>query len=429
MIARYTRPEMGAIWDVESRFSHMLEVEIAVAKAQAKLKIIPASAAKEIEQKGKFSVKRIYELEEKTKHDVIAFVSAVAENVGKSGRYVHYGCTSSDILDTAFSLQVKKATSLLLQTISGLEVSLKRQIRSHRDTLCAGRTHGIWAEPTTFGLKLAGFLAELQRNKKRIVLASQQMAVAKLSGAVGTYSGQSPKVESLVARTLKLKVEPVATQVIPRDRHAEMMNALAMLGNGLERLAVELRHLQRSEVSEVIEGFSKGQKGSSAMPHKKNPISAENITGCARLLRSYAGACMENVALWHERDISHSSVERVVFPDAYIIADYAVHRMSILVAGLDVRQKTMIDNIMSSQGQIFSSQLLLALVDKGLDRETAYYHVQRLCHSLGKGQQLEEAFVQDSEVGSMLSKQELRSIFLGKRNTKHVKTILKRVME
>lgn len=428
MIARYTRPEMGAVWDVESRFSYMLEVEIAVAKAQARLKIIPAYAAKEIKQKSKFSVKRIYELEEKTKHDVIAFVSAVAENVGRSGRFVHYGCTSSDILDTAFSLQIRRASEILLSSIASLEKSLKKQIKSHQQTLCAGRTHGIWAEPTTFGLKLAGFLAELQRNKRRFLSACDQIAIAKLSGAVGTYSGQAPRVEALVAKSLKLKIEPVATQVISRDRHAEVMNSLAMLGNCLERLAVELRHLQRSEVSEVIEGFTKGQKGSSAMPHKKNPISAENITGCARLLRSYAGACMENVALWHERDISHSSVERVVFPDAFIIADYAIHRMSVLVEGLDIRKKTMMDNILSSQGQIFSSQLLLALVDKGLDRETAYYHVQRLCHSLGKGEQLESAFIADPEVGELLSKAEVKEIFQGKRNTKHVKTILKRVL-
>lgn len=428
MIDRYTRPEMGLVWDVENKFSKMMEVEIAVAKVQAGLKIIPKTAASAIASKSKFSVKRILEIEKETKHDVIAFVSNMAENVGEHGRFVHFGLTSSDVLDTAFSLQVREAGEVLTKSLDFLEKSLKNLVRKHADTMCAGRTHGMFAEPTTFGLKMAGFLAEFQRNRKRVDAALAQMEIAKLSGAVGTYSSQSPIVEAKVAKLLGLKRETVATQVVPRDRHAEMMSALAMVGTGLERLAIELRHLQRSEVGEVTEGFTRGQKGSSAMPHKKNPISAENITGAARLLRSYAQAAMENVALWHERDISHSSVERVIFPDSFILADYAVYRMAVLIEGLDVHKKKMLENIELSQGQLFSSQVLLALVEKGLDRELAYYHVQRLCHSLGKGDHLRDRILQDPELSRILKPKEVTEIFKGSRNKKAVKEIIKRVL-
>jgi adenylosuccinate lyase len=419
---------MGVVWDPENKFSKMLEVEVAVAKVQASLKIIPKSAASQIASKGKFSIKRISEIEKQTKHDVIAFVSNVAENVGENGRFVHFGLTSSDVLDTAFSLQVREAGQVLLSSLDFLEKVLKNLIRKHADTLCAGRTQGMFAEPTTFGLKMAGFLAELQRNRTRVENALEQMAIAKLSGAVGTYSSQSPVVEEKVAKLLKLQTETVATQVIPRDRHAEMLLALAMLGAGLERLAIELRHLQRSEVSEVTEGFTKGQKGSSAMPHKKNPISAENITGCARLLRSYGFAALENVALWHERDISHSSVERVIFPDAFIVADYAVHRMAVLLEGLDVNKKRMQENIDLSQGQLFSSQVLLALVEKGLDRDLAYYHVQRLCHAMGKGENLKDKILQDPELKRLLKGKEVAEIFKGLKNKKAIHQIVKRVL-
>ncbi len=428
MIERYTRAEMGLVWDVETKFSKMMEVEIAVAKVQASMKIIPRSAAIAIASKSKFSVKRILEIEKETKHDVIAFVSNVAENVGEAGRYVHFGLTSSDVLDTAFSLQVRDAGDVLEKSLDFLEKSLKNLIRKNADVMCAGRTHGMFAEPTTFGFKMAGFLAELKRNRGRIERALKQMQIAKLSGAVGTYSSQSAQVESKVAKALGLQPETVATQVVPRDRHAEVLISLAMLGAGLERLAIELRHLQRSEVSEVTEGFTRGQKGSSAMPHKKNPISAENITGLARLLRSYAQASIENIALWHERDISHSSVERVIFPDAFIVADYAVHRMAILIEGLDVHRKKMMENVELSQGQLFSSQVLLALVEKGLDRETAYYHVQRLCHSLGKGDHLRDRIIKDPELKRLLKAKEVDSIFKGTRNQKAIKEVIKRVL-
>lgn len=427
MIERYTRPEMGLLWHADYRFGKMMEVEIAVAQVQAQMGVIPKSAAKTIAQKARFNVKRISEIERETKHDVIAFVSNMAENVGPHGKYIHYGMTSSDVLDTAFSLQVRDAGVVLLRSISALEKSLKTLVKKHAETLCAGRTHGMFAEPTTFGFKMAGFLAETQRNHKRVKVALENMMICKLSGAVGTYSSQPPKVEAAVARKLHLKTETIATQVIPRDRHAEMLNALAMLGTGLERLAVELRHLQRSDVSEVIEGFTKGQKGSSAMPHKKNPISAENITGLSRLLRGYALAGLENVALWHERDISHSSVERVVFPDAFIVADYALNRMSTLLDNLDVNKKRMLDNIDSSQGQIFSSHVLLALIQKGMIREEAYALVQRLCHSLGYGEHLRDKLLIDEQVSSLLKPKEIDEIFTGKKHKKSIKEIIKRV--
>jgi adenylosuccinate lyase len=418
---------MGLLWDTDHRFGKMMQVEIAVAQVQAQLGIIPKSAAKSIAQKSRFSVKRILEIEKQTKHDVIAFVTNIAENVGDHGKFVHYGLTSSDVLDTAFSLQVQEAGQVLMTSIEGLEKALTVLMKKTADVLCAGRTHGMFAEPTTFGFKMAGFLVELKRNKERVRHALDQMRICKLSGAVGTYSSQSPVVEAKVAAKLKLVTETIATQVIPRDRHAEMILSIAMLGAGLERLAVELRHLQRSEVSEVTEGFTKGQKGSSAMPHKKNPISAENITGAARLLRGYAVSAMENVALWHERDISHSSVERVMFPDAFILADYAVSRMTVLIEGLEVNKKRMIENIESSQGQLFSSHVLLALVQKGMSREEAYKLVQRLCHSLGYGEHLRDKLIHEPEVKALLKTKEIDEIFTGKKHKKSISMILKKI--
>jgi adenylosuccinate lyase len=417
---------MGMIWDLDHRFGKMLEVEIALAQVQAQMGMIPRAAAKAIAEKGRFSAKRIAEIEKQTKHDVIAFVSNVAENVGPHGKYIHFGLTSSDVLDTAFSLQVREAGEVLSESIEKLEDALLDLVKKHQETLCAGRTHGMFAEPTTFGFKMAGYLAEFRRNKKRVESALEQMEICKLSGAVGTYSSMGVEVENKVAKKLKLKPETIATQVIPRDRHAEMILSLAMLMTGLERLAIELRHLQRSEVSEVTEGFSKGQKGSSAMPHKKNPISAENITGLARLVKGYAFTALENVPLWHERDISHSSAERVIFPDAFIATDYAVNRMASLLTGLDVNKKRMMENIESSQGQLFSSHILLALVKKGMSREEAYAHVQRLCHSLGKGDQLRDKILADSEVGRLVKAKELDEIFSGKKHKKAIKSVMKR---
>lgn len=427
MIARYTRAPMGRIWSDENKFSKLLEVEIAVAKSQADLKIIPPAAASAISRNGAFQVKRILEIEKVTKHDVIAFVSNVAENVGPHGKFVHYGLTSSDVLDTALSLQIRDASEELAGGLDRLEKALASKSQKHVKTLCAGRTHGMHAEVTSFGVKLAGFFSELRRARVRYEAAAEECNVGKLSGAVGTFSSLDMRVEALVCKRLKLNPEPVATQVIPRDRHAALMNALALIGAFLERLSVELRHLQRTEVGEVSEKFSSGQKGSSAMPHKKNPISAENLTGVARLLRAYAGASMENVALWHERDISHSSVERVVFPDAFIIADYAINRMADLIEGLEVNAERMRENMELSQGSLFSSLLLLALVRKGLSREEAYKIVQENAHGLKKNETLVTKLSQDARVKPLLSKKELLAVTSEKVLAERFQKIIKRV--
>jgi len=423
LIKRYTRPEMGALWTQEARFQCLMEVEIAVAQAQAALGMIPKEAAKDIQQKAKFSLERIEEIEKTTRHDVIAFVSNMAENVGPHGRYIHYGMTSSDVLDTALAVQVQRALKEMTSSYSKLEKSLEALVKEHEHTLCAGRTHGMHAEATTFGLKMGGFLAEVRRSWKRVEQAGRQMAFGKLSGAVGTYSTQSPEVEEKVCASLGLQVETIATQVIPRDRHAEMLWALSMMGAAIERLSVELRHLQRTEVGEVVEGFQKGQKGSSAMPHKKNPISAENLTGVARLLRGYMVAGMENIALWHERDISHSSAERVAFPDAFILCDYAMDRLSGVLDRLIVDKERMKANMDLSQGQLFSSQVLLALIETGLSREEAYAKVQGFCHGLKPGENLKQIVLQNTD----LAQQTIENIFSGKTLTKGVAKNLKRL--
>jgi adenylosuccinate lyase len=426
MIERYTRAAMAKVWSQENRFAKMLEVEIAVSQVQAELGLIPATAAKEIAKKARFDVARIDEIEKTTKHDVIAFVSNLAENVGPAGRYIHFGLTSSDVLDTALSLLIQEAGDQLLDSVAQLKRSLRQQIKKHADTLCAGRTHGMHAEPTTFGMKLAGHLCELERDEDRLLVALEEMRIGKLSGAVGTYSTQTEEVERQVCERLELVPERIATQVIPRDRHAEVFFALAVLGAGLERLAVELRHLQRTEVGEVIEGFTPGQKGSSAMPHKKNPISSENITGCARLLRGYLGAAMEDIALWHERDISHSSVERVIFPDAFILADYACERMARVLDGLYVNKERMRANMDLSMGQLFSSHLLLALVEKGLSREEAYALVQGLAHHLQNGETLREVALKNKKIKSLLRTKDVEAVFSGIRHREAIADVLKR---
>lgn len=421
MISRYSLPEMSEVWSEESKWSALMNVEIAVARAQADLGMIPKKAFKDISSNAKFNIKRIKKIEETTKHDIIAFVSCLAENVGDSGKYIHYGLTSSDVLDTGLALQIKMAGEEVLKKVEALLETLILMIHEHWDTLCVGRTHGIHAEPTTFGFKLCGFYEELKRNKERLVRALEQSTTGQLSGAVGTHSFLGPKVEALVCKDLGLKVEPVATQVTPRDRYAELFNAIAMTGTFIERISVELRHLQRTEVSEVIEGFSKGQKGSSAMPHKKNPISAENLTGAARLLRSYAQAAMENVALWHERDISHSSVERVIFPDAFILLDYALNRLNRVLKGLYVDKERMLKNLNSLGGQIYSSHLLLDLVDAGLKRELAYKIVQGLAHSLEGGELYEDKVKSSKDILKYVDKKSLNVLFSGKRHTKNIK--------
>ncbi len=427
MISRYSRPPMAKIWAAENRFQKMLEVEIAVARVEAKHKMIPLKAARAIAKNGKFKVSRIDEIEKVTRHDVIAFVQCVAENVGEAGAYVHFGLTSSDVLDTALALQVREAGVELQKGFDLVDKNLKKLATKHVLTLCPGRTHGMHAEVTSFGVKMAGFVAELHRQRERFDRALEQVAVGKLSGAVGTYTTLPAKIEEEVCAILKLGVEPVATQVIPRDRMAEVFCALAQLGGFIERLALELRHLQRTEVSEAIENFSAGQKGSSAMPHKKNPISAENLTGLARLLRSYALPALENMALWHERDISHSSVERVILPDSFIVADFALQRLAGLLSELFVDKERMLENIKQSRGQLFSSQLLLLLVSKGLTRDEAYAVVQSLSHGLKANENLKDKFIKDARVKKLVKKSDVEAIFKSSHYRDRFQKIVNRV--
>lgn len=429
MIERYSRKPMSKIWAPEGRFEALLKVEKQVALVQSQMGIIPKKAGLEISKKGKFDLKRIKKIEEKTKHDVIAFVTNVAETVGTYGPYVHYALTSSDVLDTATALQTKKAGLLLKKTLKELEQVLRKKVRQDQNLLCVGRTHGMHAEMTSYGLKWAHYLSELKRSKKRFENALEGMLFGKLSGSVGTYSLQSIEVEEKVCDKLGLKREPISTQVIPRDRHAELFWSLSMLGHLIERISLEIRHLQRTEVGEVSEGFSVGQKGSSAMPHKKNPIGSENLTGCARLLRSYASAASENINLWHERDITHSSVERLIFPDAFILCDYMVSRMSSLLSSLKVHKKNIQKNIQRSQGKLFTSELLLFLIKKGLKREKAYELLQKLSHSLKENENLKDKILKDKTLKKHFTKKQLDAIFGSLKLKKNIKRIVERVLK
>ena len=411
MIERYTRKKMGDIWSLQNRFEQMLRVEKAVATVQARFKIIPYSAGTTIQKKAQFNLQEILKIEKETKHDVSAFVKNVSSFVGeKEGRYVHYGLTSSDVLDTALSLQMVQSGVLIEEEIQNLKKVLKTHIQKHKKTLCAGRTHGMHAEPTTFGFKLLGFLFELNRAEKSLTESIDQGAVGAFSGPVGTYSSLSESLEKEICKQLKLKPENLSTQVVPRDRHTRVIFSLNLILSCLERLAIELRHLQRTEVGEVKEGFKKKQQGSSSMPHKKNPISAENITGLSRLLRSYVQASLENTALWHERDMSHSSVERVIFPDAFILCDYALSRMAELLNLLEVDENQMKNNIQMSKGDIFSSQILLALIRKGIDRQQAYTWIQKASHTKKQGS-LEKNL--GKEIIKHLKPLEIKKIFSG----------------
>jgi adenylosuccinate lyase len=377
VIGRYTRPEMGAVWSERRKLDTWLQVELAVVDALAEQGVVPAADADVIRDRASFTVEAVEERERVTDHDVAAFVDVVAESVGEAGRWVHHGLTSSDVLDTALALQLSQAGLILCGGAADYRNALARRAREHAATICVGRTHGIQAEPTTFGIKLAGFAFEAQRNLRRLERAVEGVSVGALSGAVGTYSANGPEVEAAVLSRLGLSREDVSTQVVPRDRHAELLEAIALAGAGLERFATEVRHLQRTEVREVEEPFRAGaQKGSSAMPHKRNPIVSERITGIARLLRGYAQAGLENVALWHERDISHSSVERVTLPDATILLDYAQHLAVRVVEGMVVHRERMLANLEATHGALYSQRALLALVEAGRTRDEAYRIVQ-----------------------------------------------------
>ena len=429
MIDRYTRPEMGALWTLRRRFKAWLAVEIAVCEAWTRLGVIGAADMAVIREKADFDVDRILAIEEETRHDVIAFLTAVEEKVGPEARFIHLGCTSSDIVDTAGALLLVQAGRLILQGFDKLLLTLKDLAHRHKGRLCMGRTHGIHAEPTSFGLKMAGFYAEFSRHRERFAQAVESVRVGKISGAVGTYTALTPEVERIACELLGLEVDPVSTQIIQRDRHAHYFTALALAAGGVERLCVELRHLQRTEVLEVEEGFAKGQKGSSAMPHKKNPISAENMTGLARLIRSNSLAAMENMALWHERDISHSSVERVIMPDSTILMDYVLHRLNSLLAGLRVIPENMERNLMASHGLFFSQRVLLALVEEAnLPRQQAYEQVQRLAMQSWESRRYFPDLVRgDPYMTGHLSKSTMDRLFDPESCLQYEDTIFKRV--
>ena len=377
MISRYTHPDMGRIWSDQRRYETWLLVETAAAEAMAAAGIVPAEAARDIRERGAFDIARIEEIEQVTQHDVIAFTTAVAEHVGPSARWLHFGLTSSDVIDTAQALQMREACDVLLKDLDGLAEAIRERATEHRRTPMIGRTHGVHAEPMTFGLKLALWYAEVGRDIERITRARAVISVGKLSGAVGTFGHLPPEIEADVCRRLGLEAAPVASQVIQRDRHAELLSAIAITGASLEKFALEIRGLQKTEIGEVEEPFGKGQKGSSAMPHKRNPIGAEQIVGLARLLRGNAHAAFENIALWHERDISHSSVERVILPDSFIALDHMLRRMTRIVAGMVVNVERMRENLNRSRGVVFSGTVLLELAKKGISREQAYEWLQR----------------------------------------------------
>jgi adenylosuccinate lyase len=419
---------MGRIWEPENLYAKWLEVEIAACEAMAQEGLVSEEALENIKKKAAFSVGRILEIEEETKHDVIAFLTNVAEHVGPDSRYIHLGLTSSDILDTSFALLLKQAMDIIVQDLQELMDVIRTRAMEHKYTAMIGRSHGIHAEPITFGLKLAVWYSEMKRNLKRLVEARDVISYGKLSGAVGTFANTSPKIEALVCKKLGLRPEEISTQIIQRDRHAQYFSSLAILGGTLEKIAVEIRHLQRTEVLEVEEPFAKGQKGSSAMPHKKNPIGCENISGLARLVRSNSLAALENMPLWHERDISHSSVERVIAPDSTILIDYMLHRLTGILRGLVVHADRMTENLKKMKGLIFSQQLLLKLAGKGLERQTAYVMVQRNAMKVWEtGQEFKDLIMEDQEIGGYLSKTEIEEIFDLDYHMKHVDDIFERV--
>ena len=429
MIRRYTLAEMGAIWAESARFEHMLAVEVEVARAQARRGSIPGDALAAIESRARVDVDRIAEIEQTTDHDVIAFVTQVAESVGPEGRYLHLGLTSSDVVDTALGLQLRAAGALLLRDADRLIAVLVAKAREHEDSLMMGRTHSVHAEPTTFGLKLAGWAFEVDRGRRRLAEAVDEIGTGKLSGPVGTYSHLDPAVEAEVLGALGLHVDPVSTQIVQRDRHAALLTAIAILGGSLERFATEIRNLQHTEISEVMEPFKTGQKGSSAMPHKRNPILSERIAGLARVLRGYAATGLENQPLWHERDISHSSAERVILPDATILLDYLLQKFAGLVEGLVVRTDRMRENIERGLGLHASSRVLTSLVSRsGLSREEAYAIVQRLSlQAADERRPLRELLATDPTIARKLTLSELDACFDDRRFLAHVPAVIARL--
>ena len=430
MIKRYSRKEIKKIWDDYNKYSLWLNIELAAAEAMEKLKIIPKGVVKKVKSKARINVKRILQIEDKVKHDVIAFLTSISETVGKEARHLHKGMTSSDVLDTCFNIQLKQSGEIILKDIDNLLNSIKKQALKHKYTLCIGRSHGIHAEPITFGLKMLSFYQEFYRNKKRLENSIKEISTCAISGAVGTFANVDPRVESYVAKKLKLKIEPISTQIIPRDRHAQFFSTMAIIASSIERLATEIRHLQRTEVLEVEEFFGKKQKGSSAMPHKKNPILSENLTGLARLIRSSVIPALENVTLWHERDISHSAVERNIGPDTTIALDFALARLNNVIKNLNVYPKKMKENLEITNGIFFSQRVLIELTKVGFTREEAYKVVQKNAMSAWQGNSsFLDNIVSDKKIIDKIPVNKIKKLFDFSYHTKKINIIFKRSLK
>ena len=430
MIERYTRKEIKSIWEDQNKYSLWLEIELAAAEAMEKLKIIPKGVSRKVKSKAKINVRRILQIEEKVKHDVIAFLTSITEKDGKEARYLHKGMTSSDVLDTCFNLQLKQSGQILIKDIDQLLISIKRQALKHKYTMCIGRSHGIHAEPITFGFKMLTFYQEFLRNRKRLENSIQEISTCAISGAVGTFANVDPRVEKYVAKKLKLKIEPISTQVIPRDRHAQFFSTLGIIASSIERFATEIRHLQRTEVLEVEEFFGKKQKGSSAMPHKKNPILSENLTGLARLIRSSVIPALENISLWHERDISHSAVERNIGPDATIALDFALTRLANVVENLNIYPKKMLKNLNITNGIFFSQRILLELTTVGFTREEAYKIVQKNAMNAWKqNTSFFDNIISDKKITDKITVNKLKKLFDFSYHTKKINIIFKRSLK
>ena len=430
MIERYSREELKSIWSDFNKYSLWLKIEIAAAEAMEKYKIIPKGVSKKVRRKAKINTKRILEIEKKVKHDVIAFLTSITEKVGKEAKYLHKGMTSSDVLDTCFNLQLKQSGEILIKDLDLLLSSIKKQANKHKFTVCMGRSHGIHAEPITFGLKMLSFYQEFVRNKKRLLNSINEISTCAISGAVGTFANIDPKIENYVAKKLKLKIEPISTQVIPRDRHAQFFSTLAIVASSVERFAVEIRHLQRTEVLEVEEFFSNKQKGSSAMPHKRNPILSENLTGLARLIRANVLPALENVALWHERDISHSAVERNIGPDSTIALDFALIRLNDIINNLNIYPKNMKKNLNLTNGLFFSQRVLLELTSCGFTREQAYTIVQKNAMTTWKNNtSFFENLSKDKRIVKKIPVNKLKKLFDLGYHSKKINIIFKRALK
>ena len=430
MIPRYSRKEISAIWEPKNKFQIWLEIEILICEALNRAGKIPSNALKNIKRKASFNVNRIDKIEKEVKHDVIAFLTNVAENVGKDSRFIHNGVTSSDILDTCLSVQLKQSLKIIIKELKGLVTELRKIAIVHKKTLCIGRSHGIYAEPTTFGLKMLGKYCEFKRSYERLKKAEQEISICAISGAVGTFANIEPNIQDYVANKLKLKSEDVSTQIIPRDRHAYLFSNLGVLASSIENLAIEIRHLQRSEVREAEEFFSSKQKGSSAMPHKRNPVLTENLTGIARLIRGNVIPSLENVALWHERDISHSSVERIICPETLILTDFSLNRMTSVIKNLVINKSRMLENLKKTRGLYNSQRVLLKLIEKGLSREIAYRIVQKTAMlSWEKEQEFEDLLKNDKSVIERININELREIFDINYHIRNIEKIYRKVLK